>query len=368
LHRLSGLTRGAADISQKRAGMESEHELPGESKSARNRSSTTLFRDHPWKPAEVKYSSGNSILPFRRVFYPLGYAVEIQCNDDRILVAAQESFGHRRPLRESGINAIPISMHKGGSDEIPAEPFRYQFSHLYSLVADRSNVALLDLRRCSSSTWLSESAVRNRLYVRTHFLEKVVYILLGSSVVTDIHAACVGQNGKGILLCGESGAGKSTLAYACARAGWTYTSDDTSYMINASVSPRVIGHAHRVRFRPSARELFPELRQYQVSPRLEGKPSIEVSVAELPITNTAAETLVHAVVFLQRSSAAVGRLVPLKPGTAVRRLCSELFSVGDVRAKHAAQLGALSDTPAYDLHYEHADDGIRALESLVQNA
>ena len=135
---------------------------------------------------------------------------------------------------------------------------------------------LLDLKTGINFTWMTQAAVRNRIYFRYNFLEKVAYLLLGASVVTDLHAACVSKNGKGILVFGDSGAGKSTLAYACARNGWTYTSDDTSYLINDSNPPRVIGHSHRARFRPSAKSLFPELEYRHLTPRLEGKPSIEV--------------------------------------------------------------------------------------------
>ena len=155
-------------------------------------------------------------LPLRRTFYPLGFAVEIITNDPDVLDAADESFGHRRLCRGSATLQVRIGISDGGSSKCPPEPTRREYNHLYSLVADGENQALLDLRTCTSFVWLKKSALNNRLYFRYNFLEKVVYLLLGASVVTDIHAACISKNGKGILLCGDSGAGKSTLAYACA--------------------------------------------------------------------------------------------------------------------------------------------------------
>jgi hypothetical protein len=307
-------------------------------------------------------------LPLHRVFCPLGYAVDILTNNLAVLQAASESFGHRCALRDKAIPPIRIGIHPGASSVRPPDPIRRQFNHLYSLVADGDNQALLDLRSCTSYVWLTEAAARDRLYLRYNFIEKVVYLLLGASVVTDIHAACVGRNGKGVLLCGDSGAGKSTLAYACARAGWTYTSDDTSYLINESCFPRVIGHAHRARFRPSARDLFPELRHRALSPRLEGKPSIEVPIAELPVHDTAAETDVHAVVFLRRSRAAGARLTPLVPGTAAQQLSAELFSAGEIREKHRGILQTLRGTPTFELHYSDLNEAVRTLEALTHLA
>ena len=176
-------------------------------------------------------------LPLRRTFYPLGFSVEVITNEPAVLAASEESFGHVHSFRHETPLQIRIGVSCGGRSQCPPEPTRREYNHLYSLVADVDNQALIDLNTCTSFAWLSRAAVENRLYLRYNFLEKIVYLLLGASVVTDLHAACVSRNGKGILLLGDSGAGKSTLAYACARAGWTYTSDDTSYLINNSETP-----------------------------------------------------------------------------------------------------------------------------------
>lgn len=318
----------------------------------------------PAKPQDALLSE--MALPLRAAFHPLGYSIMIETNDAAVLLAAHDGFGHRDALRDSGLPPISIGVHRGASSHRPSEPTRRQHNHLYSLVADGDNQALLDLRSGTAFVWLTETAVHDRLYLRYHFLEKVVYLLLGASVVTDIHAACVSRNGRGVLLCGDSGAGKSTLAYACARAGWGYTSDDTSYLINASATPRVIGHAHRARFRPAARNLFPELRMFALTPRLEGKPSIEVLTAHLPLAHTAQEADVHAVVFLRRSDGTAAHLTAMPFGTANQRLAAELFSAGEIRAKHTASLEILAGVPTFELHYSNLDEGIRALDELTR--
>jgi hypothetical protein len=306
-------------------------------------------------------------LPLRETFYPLGYAVEIITNDPAVLVAARESFGHARLSRKSATLQIRIGVSEGGGPECPPEPTRREYNHLYSLVADVDNQALLDLKTCTSFVWLTKAAVSNRIYLRYNFLEKTVYLLLGASVVTDLHAACVSKNGKGILFFGNSGAGKSTLSYACARAGWTYTSDDTSYLINDSDVPCVMGHSHRVRFRPAARALFSELEDHPLTPRLEGKPSIEVPISELPISMTANQATVHSIVYLNRYASATGSLVPLPAGTATQRARKELYSAGEIREKHEKILEMLFAIPTYELQYCDLADAIHCLESLVKS-
>lgn len=308
-------------------------------------------------------------LPLRRTFYPLGFAVDIITNDRAVLEAANESFGHRRLCRGRAALQVRIGISEGGGSKCPPEPTRREYNYLYSLVADGENQALLDLRNCTSFVWLTKAALNSRLYFRYNFLEKVVYLLLGASVVTDIHAACIGKDGKGILLCGDSGAGKSTLAYACARAGWTYTSDDTCYLINGAESPRVIGHAHRLRFRPEAKALFPELENQPVTPRMEGKPSIEIRIGDVPhlrIRNVP-EAKVHSIVYLNRDPKSRGRLTRLPAGTATLRTQKELFSAGEIREKHEAILQILFDVPTYELRYCRLLDAIRKLDLLTRD-
>jgi hypothetical protein len=304
-------------------------------------------------------------LPLREIFYPLGYPVEIITNHEAVLQAAHESFGHAHRKRSSPVLQVRFGISDREASACPPEPTRREYNHLYSLVADVDNQALLDLRSCTSFAWLDVAAVRNRLYLRNNFIEKIVYLLLGASVVTDLHAACVSRNDKGILLCGASGAGKSTLAYACARSGWTYTSDDTSYLINDSMPLRVVGHSHRARFRPSARALFPELEVHELSPRLEGKPSIEVLTAALPIKHSASEVTVRSIVYLKRHPSAVGKMSQLPHGTATERACKELYSAGEIRAKHELVLKKLANIPTYELEYFDLEEAKQLLDALV---
>jgi hypothetical protein len=305
-------------------------------------------------------------LPLEQMFFPLGFGVQILTNRQEVLDAAEKSFGHRTQTHGSTALTIRIGISAGLSEQPLPAPTRRQYDHLYAIMADVDNYAMLDFHTGTNFTWLNESALTDPLYLRLNFLEKVFYLLLGAKTVTDIHAGCISRNGKGILLCGDSGAGKSTLSYACARAGWTYTSDDTCYLINESEKPRVTGHSHRVRFRPAAKELFPELRSRTITERMEGKPSIEVSINELPVEKTAWEVDVAAVVFLHRSTAPP-LLVPCSPGTATERINQGLYSAGNIRALHHAMLNKLTNVPTFEMHYESLDDGIDTLNQLVES-
>lgn len=306
----------------------------------------------------------NMDLPLSRTFFPLGFAIVLRTNRHEVIAAAQASFGHQGPQHGDAHLEIRVGVSKGNGGLTPQPPIRREYNHLYSMVADAENQAVLDLRTGSNFVWLTDAAVRDPLYLRHNFLEKVVYLLLGATVVTDIHAGCVSKQGKGILLCGDSGAGKSTLSYACARAGWTYTSDDTCYLLNDSDPPRVIGHSHRLRFRPEAQTLFPELHNLEITPRMEGKPSIETS-SDMLLRKTSPEAIVGAVVYLQRSPSIGPALIPLPYGSAPQRMSEELYSAGEIRAKHQQILERLAGIPTFELHYQSLDEGITQLDELV---
>jgi energy-coupling factor transporter ATP-binding protein EcfA2 len=175
----------------------------------------------------------------------------------------------------------------------------------------------------------------------------------------------VALNGAGILLCGDSGAGKSTLSYACARAGWSFTTDDGSYLIHGRNDLLVVGNCNRARFRPSAEALFPELRGYSVMQRAGvGKPSVEMATEGDALIARSAIAHVRHIVFLKRDvptqelavfPTAVARLFMQQCAHSIPwRLQEKMQSIDGILA-----LGAL------ELRYNDLDWAVERLRLLV---
>src|SRR5207249_2128617 len=97
-----------------------------------------------------------------------------------------------------------------------------------------------------------------------------------------------------------SGAGKSTLAYAYARAGWTYVSDDCVFLLPDSSSPVAIGRSRQARLRTDAPGLFPELEGFAARAGVTGKISLEVPMRAFPEIRTAPRIGIASMVFLDR--------------------------------------------------------------------
>jgi hypothetical protein len=305
-------------------------------------------------------------LPLRAVFCPLGFAVEITTNSQAVLDAACESWKHLIRRHSSPMLRIGIAITDGGSGDCPPAPLVRAHRQLLTIVANPANQAVCDLGAGYAYAWLTHDTLLHRGYLRYHYLEAIALILISNSYATAIHAACVSRHGRGILLCGDSGAGKSTLAYACARAGWTYTSDDACYLLRATGQPRVVGNSRQIRFRPSASDLFPELRGRAITPRAEGKPSIEIPTAELRGLVTEDEAPIDYIIFLNRQASGAADLVPFSRTVAMRRFHQSLFPEDEIQQLRAAALERLSAAEVYELRYRDLQQAVDRLERLAQ--
>ena len=308
-------------------------------------------------------------LPLMRVFYPLGFPVRIATNHEAVLEAASQSWGENGARHNTPELELQVVVTESESVECPPSPVMRFQGHLITTIADTQNHAVTDIKAGVAYVWLSRGALAYSGYVRYYFVEAAALCLISTSFVTPLHAACVSRYGRGMLLFGGSGAGKSTLAYACARAGWKYTTDDGSYLVRDAEPPRVIGNSRQVRFRPTASALFPEIRGYDITPRAEGKPSIEVAIDELlPEVTRNDEATIHLLIFLKRHESASPKLIPLAMDAALRRLKVGEGLGTELEQFHNSCLEHLADAQAYEFHYSELQPAIECLDALAHEA
>jgi HPr Serine kinase C-terminal domain len=309
----------------------------------------------------------NFSLPLRGIYYPLGFAVEISTNSAEVLVAAEESWGHFRKIFSESPVRIDVGVIADDSKECPPAPGCRARGNLLTTIADAKNYVVSDLNRGFAFAWLTQAAVEHRAYLRYYFLEATALTLLDALYLTPLHAACVEIESQGVLLCGESGAGKSSLAFACARKGWKYLSDDSSAMVRKRKGRVVVGNPHQMRFRESAIELFPELREQRVTPRFTGKMAIELATSTLPEIETITECQVDYIVFLNRREPEPPSLRPLPKGIASQYFQQCIF-LGDTEAQQAqkSSLNNLLTASVFEMRYRDLDWAVQRIETLVQ--
>jgi hypothetical protein len=294
-------------------------------------------------------------LPFKAEFHPLGFPLRLATNSKEVLEAAAcawNSFPAKYDVRPIALRVLVES-----GDEPPHPPLFRAQRHLIA-ISGGANFAVCDHTRRFAFCRLNSAAARDREFTRYYFLEAMALFTLTHLHVTPVHAACVARNGRALMLCGESGAGKSTLAYACARRGWTYISDNESWLLRSD-GQTILGHPSRIRLRDTAVDLFPDLAG-RPAVNFNGKQSIILDSAGLDI---AFDCRPECIVFLNRNGERASFSPAQRPFD--RLLAGVIHYTPKVRQQHRTSLARFTEIPALDLHYSGLDDAIPALEGLL---
>jgi len=241
--------------------------------------------------------------------------------------------------------------------------FRLQ-RNLLSVISDAHNFAVVDLPAQLACVYVSKDTAADHNLLRWFFLESIAYTLLAQRYVAPLHAACVVRDGTGILLCGESGAGKSTLAFAAACAGWTFLSDDCTWLNANSADATAIGKPHQVRFRDDAPSLFARLANHIVQTRPNGKIGIEVPMRTFPDLRTGLHCRIGGLAWLDRRPGARTAIVPIEAAEAIRQMLNASSFDDKVDEMHFRATRRLLGVPARRLRYDSLEEGLSLLSEF----
>lgn len=304
-------------------------------------------------------------LPLIATYYPIGFPLEMATNSEELLAAASELWRAYPRLSCSK----PVRLHvevEGRSNGAAGEPVVRGREHLVFITQSRENFAVADLSRGFAYAALTHEMAADRRCFRYYYLEPLVHLMIDSLHATPLHAACVALPSGAVVLCGASGVGKTSLAYACARRGWIYLSDDATHVLRRSSGHTVAGRPHQIRFRASAGRLFPELNAFPGVTRPNGKCNVEVDTVQLGIS-TAYRAEARAIVFLQRRGDPAKAEAAAFPREKAKQILQQVLCYGDERTRKQ-QLGTLGDflnLPVVDLSYYDMDEAEGALRRLV---
>ena len=94
-----------------------------------------------------------------------------------------------------------------------------------------SNAVVVSPREGAALVIVSPQMLRFPYHARYELIEFAVFTLAARAQrLVPLHAACVGLDGRGILLMGPSGAGKSTVALHCLLNGFDFLSEDSVFV------------------------------------------------------------------------------------------------------------------------------------------
>jgi hypothetical protein len=256
---------------------------------------------------------------------------------------------------------------EGSGDALPLETVIRSREHMMSIVADQENFVVCDFNTGFAFGWVTQSTAADYPSLRYRFLTAGAATLIEQRAFAALHGALVVRNGVGVMLAGDSFAGKSTLAYACARLGWTYVSDDAVFLVRERNDRCALGNPHSIRFRPDAPKLFPELADRLVTIRPNGKVAIEILTRDLAV-DTAQSCNVDHVVYLNRDQAGLVHLCHVSKDW-VREDWAQyaVFGTNAIREAHRDCYERLLSAQLWEMKYSDLDEAVGRLEQLVDN-
>jgi hypothetical protein len=112
-----------------------------------------------------------------------------------------------------------------------------------------SNYVAVDPVRRHARVVATEDMLQHAYHLRSELIEFAVFILAARGIgLVPLHAACVGRQGRGILLLGDSGSGKSVLVLHALLQGLELLAEDAVFVRPANLLATGVSNYLHLRF------------------------------------------------------------------------------------------------------------------------
>jgi len=253
----------------------------------------------------------------------------------------------------------------------PAALELYSGSGLLGAAPSSATFVTLSPEQNAALVAVSRNMLPFLYHIRYELIEFAVFTLAGRAQgLVPLHAACVGSQGRGILLAGETGAGKSTLTLHCLLNGFDFMSEDSVFVDTGALRAIGVGNflhvrADSVRFLSQQADVA-AIRNSPVIRRRSGVEKFEVDVRTARYRIAPAPLQLAAVVFASSGGRGSARLRPLRLPEVLRRFKSgQPYASG--RPEWTAFKRSIARLPAFELQRgNHPSEAIPLLREVVE--
>lgn len=254
----------------------------------------------------------------------------------------------------------------------PAAPQLVNGAGLLAATSPDANLVVIAPHDRSALVALTAGMLRFPYHARYEWLEFAVFTLAARAQrLVPLHAACVGLNGRGVLLMGPSGAGKSTVSLHCLTAGLEFLAEDAVFVAPRSL--RATGIANFLHIRGDSLRTMghsPAVDIIRGSPiirRRSGVEKFEVDLRRRDFQLAGSALKIVATVFLSpRSAPSHRRLLPLSAPQLHAHLCDAQPYAASL-PQWKVFINQASDVPAYELRRgRHPIDTVEVLRNVLE--
>lgn len=285
---------------------------------------TTRRMRHFDSSLKAREATGVS-LPFVERFIVTGAVWEISTNCQEILATMCDISG--RAPRESCTPNLALFIYVNfelPDRDIGFRPYFRALEHLYFGTYGPGDSFLVD--QCSRRV-VASMTVGTALdvgYWKRVILPCLAGITSASVGVTPVHCACVVKDRFGLLIHGESGSGKSTLALTLSLNGFSYLSDDCTYVSGSEEHVQCWGTSAPLKLVPDALTYFPQLADVEPSESLNGELAYQVDPAAVFGVQRTSHCDPRWILFIEKGPQSTVTFRKISPAEAADRLASDL--------------------------------------------
>lgn len=167
----------------------------------------------------------------------LGGCFHFESSSQALLDLVEAAYGkvppHRLPLLAPELH-VQLQLVPGrrqpGAMEPPPVQMQSGMDLLFGVI-DAANYVVISPRQRRALIVASEDMLAFPYHLRYELIEFAVFVLAARCLgLVPLHGACVGRDGRGLLLLGDSGAGKTTLALHGLLQGLDFLAEDAVFV------------------------------------------------------------------------------------------------------------------------------------------